>query len=354
MTALQTHAEQVRNGGATAKSITLPSSPSLVVGDDMYLQFAGGADLSGTDHYPTGWSIVEEEKVSDGNVSVHHVVLHRTCQSGDPGSVVTVVDTVAAIAKSVLQFVAVRSVDSTAPINKSGKTFSTSGTTHGTPALSSVTTTGKVLEFLAMKDGTASSTLTIDALYDVIARTSTGGTTAPIVAGSAISHADIASGTVASKLWTSDQASTNVSTIGIAVAPSSTVVGVRTSSDITLPSSATFTGGTTLFGVHGDDDPNTYDRFIVSAVAQVEEEKFPALPGPLTGYTGKVVLDGAASVDVVVKLVRGSTVIYTGSTHTISAAGEQSYHDDFDGTVQTAQAVDLTDIRVRKSFLLTP
>lgn len=359
MTALQTFGQQPRTGAATAKSITLPSSPTLAIGDDMYLQWVGGATYVNP---PAGWAVVEHE-VFGVNVTVDHAVFHRVCQAGDPGSVVTVDDGApTGVAKSVLNFVAVRSVNSTGPISKSGKIAETTSTaTHASGALTSVATTGKVLQFIGIKDATASASLTIAGTYTNIipasptgGRTTTGGATAPIVGGMAISTADIAAGTVPAVNWTSDQASANASMISIAIAPASSVVGVRTTSDTVLPTGATFAGGTTLFGTHGDDDVNSYDRFIASGVAQVEEEAFPALPGPLTGYTGKLVLDGAASVDVVVKLKRGATVIYTGSAHTISAAGEQSYHDDFDSTVQTAQIVDLTAIRIRKEFTLTP
>jgi hypothetical protein len=351
MTALQTHAEQPRTGGATAKSITLPSGPTLAVGDDMYLAFAAGGDYDGASSgaTPAGWSIVEQE-LFGVNVSVHQTVFHRVCQSGDPGSVVTVPDTVAALGKTVLMLVVVRSVNSSGPIQDSSKSHeTTSSVTHATPT-ATVTNAGKVLQFIAMKDGTASTTLTLPGTYDVIARATTGGGTAPIVAGTAISHADIAAGTAGSVNWTSDQASANASMIAVVIDLASTVVGVRTSSDITVPSGATFGGGaTTLFGAHGDDDPNTYARFIVSGSAQVEEEKFPALPGPLTGYTGKLILDGATTTTVVVRLVQNTTVLYTGSGHTITAAGEQSFHDDFDAGVQATET-DLTNLRIRKSY----
>lgn len=351
MTALQTHVEQVRNGGATAKSITLPAGPTLQVGDDMYLQFVAGGDYdnAATGATPAGWSIVENE-LFGVNVSVHQTVFHRVCQAGDPGSVVTVPDTVAALGKTVLNLVVVRSVNSSGPIQDSSKSHETaSSATHATP-VATVTNAGKVLQFIGLKDATASTTMTLPGTYSVIARTTTGGATAPIVGVTAISAADIAPPNAASVNWTSDQVSANASMISIAIDPLSTVVGVRTSSDITVPSGATFGGGaTTLFGAHGDDDPNTYARFIVSGTAQVEEEKFPALPGPLTGYTGKLSLDGATTVTVVVRLVQNTTVLYTGSGHTIVAAGEQSFHDDFDAGVQATET-DLTNLRIRKSY----
>lgn len=351
MTALETSVLQTRNGGATAKSITIPASPTVAVGDDMYLQFVAGGDYDGasTGATPAGWSIVEAE-LFGVNVSVHHTVFHRVAQAGDPGSTVTVIDTVAALAKTELILVVLRSVDSTGPVNAHAKSHETTAqVTHGTPAITA-TTTGKVLQFIGMKDATASTTLAINALYDVIGRSSTGGATAPIVAGAAISHADIASGSIGSVNWTSDQASINASMIGVAVAPSSSVVGVRTATDITLPSGVTFAGtGSTLHEVHGDDDPNSYARFVVSATPQVEEEKFPTLPGPLTGFTGKLQLDGATTTTVVVKLVQGTTVLYTGAGHTITAAGEQSFHDDFSSGIQATET-DLTDLRIRKSY----
>jgi hypothetical protein len=347
MTTLGSSTGIVRNGGATAKSITLPSSPTLQVGDDMYLQWVGGTDYN---NGPAGWALIYHE--APGAVGVSHAVFHRICQAGDPGSTVTVDDTVTTVAKSVLNFVAVRSVDSTGPVAGSNHSNDTSSSvTHNSPSIAGIATTGKVLQFIGMKDGTASSTLSPGAAYTSVIRTSSGGATAPVVGGIAISTADVAAGTVGSQTWTSDQASNNVTMIAIAIKPLSTVVGVRTTTDITVPTGATFVGGADLHSVHGDDDPNTYDRFVLDPTTpQVEEERFPTLPGPLTGYTGKLQLDGAVTVTVTVRLVQGSTVLFTATPITITAAGEQSYHVDFDSTVQAAQT-DLTNIRIRKSYV---
>lgn len=325
------------SGAAAIKRITLP--PTVQPGDLMFIQWVAGA---GPDTPPLGWA---EAAGVEGNVS-HHIY-RKFAVTGDANSQITIPST--SVAKVSLAAFVFANPDTVAPTSGQALLFeSTSSTTHVGPPLSA-TTTGPVLQFLALKDtATASTVRSISAGYTIIKDQSSGGGSA-VIAMSALSNADLASGTVPAVTWTADQASANAHMIAISLAPRSTSVAVRASTDITLPAGATNVGGATMVACQGDDDPNTYTLIPVSATAVVSEVKFPTQSTPLTQMIRKLVLDGSNTVTITPALVQGTTVLKTYTNQTLTGIGEQSYSITIPPADQALQTV-LSDLRWRETI----
>lgn len=325
------------SGGASIKRITLPASTQP--GDLLLIQWCAA---TAPDSPPLGWA---EIVAYDGSVS--HRIYRKFAVPGDANAQITIPST--SVAKVTLTAAVIAAPDSVAPTSgQAGLAETVSSTTHTGPGFTA-TTTGQVLQFLALKDGSvASSARSISAGYTLLQNQSSGGTGA-LVAMVAASTADIAAGTVPAVTWTLDQASANGHMVAIAIAPRSNNMAVRATTDVTSPSGATNVGASTMVGAQGDDDPNTYTLVPVSGTAVVSEMKFGTLPGPLKQVIRKIVLDGSNSVTITPSLVQGSTVLATYPAQTLSGITEQSYAITITTAQQAAQTI-LNDIRWRESI----
>jgi len=297
---------------------------------------------------PAGWALVK----TDTN-GITHQVYSRLATGTDPGSTLVVVAAAdsGSTSRCIITLTAYANASSAGPVHASAvKTETTSQTTHSSNTVST-TITGKVVQFLGMKDPTTNSvTHGVPTGYTKRLDTMVGPSFAQ-VAVVADSDADAAAGTVPSVTFTSDQATVNASVISVVIAPLSGTVGVRPATDVALPAGASIVGGASQAAVLSDDDPNTYVQIPLGAGALDGEVKFGALNGPLQRIVAKVQCDpGTNTLSAVFSLRQGATVIrtYTALT-TVNTSGEALFDQAVSAPDQAAQTT-LSDIRVHYSF----
>lgn len=321
--------------GAT-KVLTIPAG--VVVGDLMLLQWVGGTALATP---PSGWA-----QVVTNNDGVELTVFRRFAQAGDAGSTVTI--DAPTTAKSFMTLLVYSGVSTATPIaGFTSAVEATSQTTHATGSIAAMPADARVVQFLGMKDGaTSSSARTVPSGNTQRENLDSAAGTFGFVSMASERTAATTAGTIASVNWGSDQASATAVMITIVIAPTTSVVGVGPTADVTVPSGSSNVGGTTMHDVQADDDPNTYTLVPVTGVPVTSSLKFGPLSSPLTAVTRKVILEaGTSSVIIIPSLRRGATTIATYSAQTLTGTGEQSYTINIGSGDQTAQATDLTDIR---------
>lgn len=347
MTAVRCHNKAGYTAPAVDKTIQIPDGTvtepggalqsTVVVGDDMYLMWSGGAAPT-LDASFTGWT-----QLASG-LSGSAVLWHRLAQSGDPGKVVKI-EAGGGTAKVEIALLVLSSVDQVTPVANSANTSETvSQVTHAGPAVTQPAA-GLVLQFYFSKEGTASSSRAISGAYTKAVDGANGSSTNAQVAVAAVSNAAV-SGAQGAVTWTIDQASANAFMVAVAVTAVSTTVGVFPASDVTT-TGGTIVGGSTAAAVLGDNDPNTYIQYGVSGTAVHLIERFGsgALPlqGPLQSFSLSVVMNGATSVVVTPTLRNGTTPINAQAAHTFSADGTFTWN--VSSPDQAAQT-NLADIEV--------
>ena len=323
----------------STKQVTLPAT--IQAGDLLVAQWITG---TAPDSTPSGWTLLQQ----DTN-SIIHYVYYRIAQSTDAGALLTI--PTSTTVRSILSVFVYSGVSGASPFQASSvKTETVSQTTHTS---NTVTTSSpaKVIQLLAMKDPTTNSVTRTGPAGYTLRQNVTVGPSFAQVSMVADSTSDIATGTVPSVTFTSDQSTINASVVTIALAPQTTTVAVRPSTDVTLPAGATVQGGASQAAVLADDDPNTYVSIPLGSTAVTGETKFPTLPAPLSRIVAKIQCEPATTtLSAVFSLVQGTTVIrsYTAFT-TVNTSGEAVFDQAVAAGDQTAQT-NLADIRVRYAF----
>lgn len=324
MTAYRASANAYYSAATQTKTIVVPSS--TVVGDSIFLSFAGSQTLP--DSVPAGFGVVQQ-----GNGGTCFLALYvKVATASDPGSTVTV--TAATNAKTGLAVTVYSGTSTANPVAASAfraETSTTATATHPGSALTLPTGfSGYVARFLGVKDaGTPTNPLPSSSTYGPPAGATlrTNSVTSATQTAAAVAAAADTAGNVAAYtagVWTVDQASVNAAAIDVALAGVSTVTILRPTTDITV--GGWTSTGTTLASVLGDDDPASYATSPVGGGTENDGDY------ALGGWVGTVsmsglALPGTSSMNLRHELVQGSASTVLGTVTALETANTEHRYD---------------------------
>lgn len=335
--------------GSNSPGVTIPGT--VQVGDAMVLISYSNVDCSFTT--PSGWTIARAKDASEAG-GTNSIVYERVAQSGDAGSLVSVVNDGAVGVKAQVLLAAYSGADPVDPVHVINSDPDPGGTASSvTPAVTTTVDGCYIIEATGHKNSTGTTFTARPA--GSTSRLTLIGTGGGHMDSALVDRGPVAAGPYGLGTFTSDGTASSWVAYTIAIQPKSTTQTMRPQSDITtegfaaVPTVGTGVAMASRIG-EGVRDDATYVETPTNPTADVFEVRLAAGLDPLSSADHKisVVLStagGASSSSCTVALVQGTTVI---ASEAFTSIPETPTLYEFTLDAAEADAItDYGDLRIR-------
>ncbi len=332
-------------------SLTVPNPSGAAAGDFAIIWYVGGGGYP--DSAPSGWRLARS--ADDG--SVYTAWYEKKLTPGDVTAGSVALTITAAGKKSALMVAGYSSAGDVTVVGSSVTIESTTSATHATTAVT-VPGPGAVISLLGLKDTSSA----VSGTYTAPSGTSIAATSASTGASQTVASVAVnTGGDVTSGVWGSgtswgvkDAAGTTaVGSNHAVVATLALAAVVRPTADVTVPSGATFTGGSTIYGVTGDDDPSTYVEFGSGTMEEMITVGSTVPSALLLDYDAGVT---PTSTSVTYSLYLGATLLLSiGTDSTLIGNGTVKVLDisSLSSSQQASILADPTNLRLRAVYTVS-